>query len=245
MANLFAGTSGFAYASWKPDFYPAKLPAAKFLAYYASRLNSVEANFTFRRLASQKILEGWMAQTPATFNFSPKAHQKITHIQRLKNPDDFTQVFLHSLAPLREANRLGPILFQLPPNFKADLALLREFLSTLPQNIRYAFEFRNPSWLSDEVYALLKENEIALCVAESEKLEIPRVITASFVYLRLRKPAYSPEERAEHHQAIETWLSEGRDVYCYFKHEDDPAGALYAEELLRNHAHQIKREAGV
>ena len=245
MPNLYSGTSGFAYPSWKPDFYPAKLASAKFLSYYASRLNSVEANFTFRRLLSAKILEGWIGQTPSGFTFSPKAHQKITHIQRLKNPDDFTEVFLRSLTPLREAGRLGPILFQLPPNFKADAVLLKEFLSCLPKNIRYAFEFRNVSWLHEEVYEILRENGIALCVAESEKLEIPRVLTAPFAYLRLRKPQYSPEERHEHQVAIEKWLTEDKDVYCYFKHEDDPAGALYAEELLRNHSNHVEAKTGV
>jgi uncharacterized protein YecE (DUF72 family) len=236
MGRLFAGTSGFAYTSWKPGFYPAKLAASKFLGYYATRLNSVEANFTFRRLATGTVLSGWIANTPENFTFAPKAHQKITHFQRLKNPDDFTQVFLRSLTPLHEAGRLAPILFQLPPNFKADTALLSEFLTTLPKNIRYAFEFRNPSWLSDPVYTILQDNAIALCVAESEKLEVPRVITAPFVYLRLRKPEYSVEERAEHARHIEGWLGEGRDVFCYFKHEDDPAGALYAEELLAKHS---------
>lgn len=245
MSRLFAGTSGFAYPTWKPDFYPAKLAAAKFLSYYSTRLNSVEANFTFRRLAPAKVLEGWIAQTPEEFTFAPKAHQTITHFQRLKNPDDFSQAFLRSLTPLQTAGRLAPILFQLPPNFKADTGLLSEFLSTVPKNIRCSFEFRNASWLAEPVYTILQDSGVALCMAESEKMETPSVITAPFVYLRLRKPDYSPEEREAHRQSIERWLAEGKDVYCYFKHEEDPAGALYAEELLRNHGNQIKREAGV
>ena len=117
MPKIFTGTSGFAYPSWKPDFYPAKLPSSKFLEHYASRLNSVEINYTFRRLASAKTFEGWLAATPAGFSFSPKAHMRITHIQKLKNPDNFTEVFLNSLAPLASAERLGPVLFQLAPTF--------------------------------------------------------------------------------------------------------------------------------
>ena len=239
MSKLFAGTSGFAYASWKPAFYPQKLAAAKFLGYYSSRLNSVEANYSFRRLISAKVLEGWMAATPEHFTFAPKAHMRITHLQRLKNPDDFTQVFLQSLAPLREANRLAPILFQLPPNFKVDQPVLEAFLSALPRNIRYAFEFRNVSWLQEPVYEVLRANNIGLCMAESEKLEIPRVLTADFVYLRLRKAEYSAQDRQELAEAVRGWLDDGKDVYCYFKHEDDPAGALYAEELLKPYG-QVK-----
>jgi uncharacterized protein YecE (DUF72 family) len=233
MGRLFCGTSGFAYASWKPDFYPAKLPAKDFLKHYSTRLNSVEANYTFRRLPSPSTLESWVNCTPAGFVFALKAHQRITHIQRLK-PSEFTDVFFRAIDPLRTSRRLGPVLIQLPPNLKCDLPLLEEFLATLPEDIRYAFEFRNTSWLADNVYRALEKRGAALCLAESEKLVIPEVVTAPFVYARLRKTEYSPEERAEIAARARRFLAQGHDLYVYFKHEDDPAGALYAEELLRS-----------
>ncbi len=184
MATLYAGTSGFAYAAWKPGFYPAKLPANQFLKHYAERLNCVEINYTFRRLPSASTLESWVNQTPAGFVFAVKANMRITHILRLKNAEQATEVFLKAIDPLRTARRLGPILFQLPPQMKCDAVLLRDYLSLLPKGARYAFEFRHQSWLTDDVYAELRSRNISLCLAESEKLEVPEVITADFVVSR-------------------------------------------------------------
>jgi len=232
MAILRAGTSGFAYPTWKPDFYPAKLPAKKFLEHYATRLNAVEINYTFRQLPKATTLENWVAATPDGFTFVCKAHQRITHIQRLRE-SEFTELFFRAIDPLRASRRLGPVLFQLPPNMKADIELLAAFLAKLPPDIRCTFEFRNKSWLTDDVYRLLAQHRVALCLAESEKFEVPEVVTADFVYVRLRKEDYSPEERAEIAQRVQRQLADGRDVYCFFKHEDTPAGARYAEELLR------------
>jgi uncharacterized protein YecE (DUF72 family) len=231
MPILFAGTSGFAYPSWKPDFYPAKLAQKGFLGHYATRLNAVEINYTFRHLPSTATLENWVAATPDGFVFACKAHQRITHILRLKE-SEFIQAFFRAIDPLRSARRLGPVLFQLPPNLKCDLPTLQSFLEKLPPDVRCAFEFRNQTWLTDEVYRLLEKHGVALCLAESEKLEVPKVITAGFVYTRLRKDDYSPEERANIAAEAKTLLTAGRDVYVFFKHEDTPAGALYAEELL-------------
>ena len=232
MPNLFSGTSGFAYPSWKPEFYPEKLVQKKFLSYYATRLNAVEVNYTFRRLPSASTLENWVNDTTPGFVFPLKAHMRITHIQRLK-PSDFTEVFFRAIDPLRSARRLGPVLFQLPPAFKCDEALLGEFLTTLPRDIRYAFEFRNTSWLTDAIYALLEKHGVALCLAESEKLTIPKIVTSNFVYARLRMPEYSADDRKEIRDSVEKLLADGRDVYVFFKHEDTPAGAFYAEELLK------------
>jgi len=232
MAQLFAGTSGFAYPQWKPAFYPADLPSKKFLGYYAGRLNSVEINYTFRRLAAVSTLEGWVGQTRPGFLFAVNAHQKITHILRLKDAAEFTEVFLRSIDPLRATRRLGPILFQVPPGLHCDLGLLEEFLAPLPTDLRYAFEVRHASWLNDSVYELLARHSIALCLAESEKFEVPEVITAGFVYARLRKPQYSPEDRKAIAEKSERLLAEGKDVFLYFKHEETPDGALYAEELV-------------
>ena len=232
MATLFAGTSGFAYPSWKPNFYPPKLPAKDFLKYYATRLNAVEINYTFRQLPKATTLENWISATPEGFTFVCKAHQRITHIMRLRE-SEFTDVFFKAIDPLRATRRLGPVLFQLAPNLKADLPTLTAFVEKLPKDIRCAFEFRNKSWLIDEVYGLFEKHGIALCLAESDKFEVPEVLTAGFVYVRLRKEDYSADERAEVAERVRGMLAGGRDVYVFFKHEDTPAGAVYAEELLR------------
>src|SRR5665213_2795408 len=210
MATLFAGTSGFAYPSWKPDFYPPKCPAKDFLKHYATRLNAVEINYTFRQLPKATTLEKWINATP----------------------EGFTVVF-KAIDPLRAARRLGPVLFQLPPNLKADLPTLTAFVEKLPRDIRCAFEFRNKSWLIDEVYRLFEKHGIGLCLAESDKFEVPEVVTTGFVYVRLRKEDYSPQERAEVADRVRGMLADGRDVYVFLKHEDTPAGAVYAEELLK------------
>src|SRR5579864_301418 len=233
MPKLYSGTSGFAYPSWKPDFYPQKLPSKKFLSYYSERLNAVEVNYTFRRLPSVSTLENWVAETRAGFVFPLKAHMRITHILRLK-PTEFTEVFFKAIDPLRSARRLWPVLFQLPPALKRDDALLSDFLATLPHDLRCAFEFRNTSWLTDETYKLLEKHGVALCLAESEKLVIPEVVTANFMYSRLRMPEYTPEDRKEIAGRVEQLLNRGQDVYVFFKHEETAAGALYAEELLKN-----------
>jgi uncharacterized protein YecE (DUF72 family) len=232
MATLFAGTSGFAYPTWKPDFYPPKLPAKDFLKHYATRLNAVEINYTFRQLPKATTLENWINATPEGFTFVCKAHQRITHIMRLRE-SEFTNVFFKAIDPLRTSRRLGPVLFQLAPNLKADLPTLTDFVEKLPKDIRCAFEFRNKSWLIDEVYRLFEKHGIALCLAESDKFEVPEVVTAGFVYVRLRKEDYSPEERAEVAGRVRGMLAAGRDVYVFFKHEETPAGAVYAEELLK------------
>jgi uncharacterized protein YecE (DUF72 family) len=234
--RLFAGTSGFSYPAWKPDFYPKEVPSKKFLEHYASRLNSVEVNYTFRALATAKMLEGWLNATPDGFVFSCKANQKLTHIMKLKDAESFTEVFLRSLEPLRAARRLGPVLYQLAPAFKCDLARLDAYLPLLPEDVRFAFEFRHPSWLVDEVYERLKKRNIALCLAESDRLEVPKVMTADFGYFRLRKGDYTDEGRNEIADRVRQVLADGHDAYVYFKHEDDPRGALWAEELL----HQLR-----
>jgi uncharacterized protein YecE (DUF72 family) len=230
MGRVRAGTSGFAYDSWKPAFYPADLPAKKFLGYYATRLNAVEINYTFHRLPSPATIEGWLEQTPPGFTFVLKAHQKLTHIFRLKR-QEFTAVFFKGIDALRVHNRLGPVLFQLPPNLKADVELLRGFLEDVPADLRLAFEFRHASWLQEPVYEVLEKRNAALCLAESDKLTIPERLTADYVYFRLRKEVYTPEERAEIATRVQTLAAE-RDAYVFFKHEETPDGALYAEELL-------------
>ena len=231
MATLYAGASGFAYPAWKPDFYPEKLPAKKFLNHYATVLNAVEINYTFRRLPSASTLQGWVEQTPAHFKFALKAHQRLTHIQRLQ-VTEFNEIFFKAIDPLRVTGRLGPVLFQLAPNLKLDLDLLKGFLASVPEDLPLTFEFRNKSWFVEEVYAALEARNFALCLAESEKLVAPERITADFVYFRLRKDSYSAQEVAEIRAKCDSLLAMGKDVYVFFKHEETPAGALCAKQLL-------------
>jgi uncharacterized protein YecE (DUF72 family) len=231
--RLYCGTSGFAYPAWKPDFYPAKLPAKGFLGHYATRLNAVEINYTFRRLPSACTLKGWVDQTAPGFVFVLKGHQKITHIDRLAS-SEFSDLFFRAIDPLRVQKRLGPVLFQLPPNLPLDLERLQRFLAAAPGDIRLAFEFRNRSWFTDAVYEALRARGAALCLAESDKLETPPAVTADFVYFRLRKDHYTPAGRQEVAETAAELRSAGKDVYIFFKHDETPAGAIYAEELLRS-----------
>ena len=231
MPKIYAGTSGWAYSSWKPDFYPAKLASSKFLSHYATRLNSVEVNYTFRSFPADRLLQNWMAATPAEFKFAIKAHQKITHFKRLRGAAQVATEFISSLEPLEKAGKLGPVLFQLPPNLKCDVPLLTEFLTGLPDHVRVAFEFRDESWFANEVFAALRKRNAAICLAESEEIQTPPVQTADFFYLRLRKDEYSAKSLREHAQRIADLRRRG-DVFAYFKHEETPQGALHAEAVL-------------
>jgi uncharacterized protein YecE (DUF72 family) len=233
LATLYAGTSGYAYPAWKPRFYPEDVPATRFLEHYSGRLNCVEINYTFRHMPSEKTLAAWVAATPPRFAFAIKAHQAITHRSRLKeSAREPLEYFLGTLAPLRDAGRLGPVLLQVPPNLKLDIERLEGFLGLLPGDLRFAFEFREPSWFREEVYALLRERNVSLCVAEAESLATPDVVTADFVYYRLRKPPYDELALARLRRRSDELTSGGRDVYVLFKHEDDAGGALEAEQLL-------------
>lgn len=239
MAQLYVGTSGWAYPTWKPAFYPEKLAQKKFLNYYATRLNAVEVNYTFRQLVKETTVQNWIAETPDHFRFTIKAHQVLTHIKRLKGTDEFLQRFLGTLETLERARRLGPILFQLPPNFKADQAVLSDFLKTLPRGVRTAFEFRHASWFgaggpNEATWQTLGERNAALCVAESEERDTPDVVTADFAYYRYRKPVYTADERKAMVSRIQQHLADGRDVFAYFKHEETPEGVLYAVDILES-----------
>jgi len=235
--RIYAGTSGWAYPLWKPAFYPEKLPAKRFLEHFASRLNSVEVNYTFRAFPTATTLAGWIATTPAGFRFSFKAPQRITHFSRLRDCHEIVGRFVDVLEPMRAAGKLGPLLFQLPPNFKADSALLADFLSAPalvgPTAPMVAFEFRHETWFAEEIYAVLRLHNAALCIAESDDLQSPDVQCArTHACYRLRRTGgYSPEDIANFAERF-TALAETRDVFVYFKHEDDPTGALNAVALL-------------
>ncbi len=234
MAKLYVGTSGWAYPTWKPAFYPEKLAQKKFLSFYASKLNTVEVNFTFRQLVKETTIQGWLDQTPADFRLTVKAHQVLTHIKRLKDSEEFLRRFLGTLEPLERAGRLGPVLFQLPPNFKADQAILADFLTLLPRNLRAAFEFRHESWFDEKTWETLRDRNVALCIAETEERDTPDVITADYAYYRYRKPLYTADERKAMTGRIREHMAANRDVFAYFKHEETPEGALYAVEVLES-----------
>lgn len=232
MNQVRIGTSGWAYASWRPEFYPLKTPLSKFLSYYATQLNCVEVNYTFRQRPSLKTLQNWSAATPEAFRFAVKAHQRITHLKRLKDVGADIESFYESLQPLVSAGRLGPVLFQLPPNLKADEERLRAFLQCIPATMRAAIEFRNESWFNDGVFNLMREHDTALCIAESDELEVPEVHTASFSYYRFRKSDYTEAALQQVAERI-TQVAEGREVYAFLKHEETPDGALNARRLLQ------------
>jgi uncharacterized protein YecE (DUF72 family) len=228
MAQFFTGTSGWAYPTWKPAFYPEKLAQKNFLRHYSTQLNTVEVNFTFRQLLKETTVQKWINETPAHFRFGIKAHQVITHIKRLKNTEEFVPRFLGTIENLARAQKLGPVLFQLPPNMKANREVLETFLGQLPRSLNAAFEFRHDSWLTGETYDALRAHHVALCVAETEERNTPDVVTAGFCYYRFRKPTYTEDERKAMTDRIGEHLAQGRDVYAYFKHEETPEGALYA-----------------
>ena len=233
MPQLLIGTSGWAYPSWKPGFYPEKLAQSKFLTYYASQLNTVEVNLTFRQLLKDTTAQKWIEQTPTGFRFTIKAHQVITHIKRLKNTEEFLQRFINSIEPLSQAGKIGCVLFQLPPNMKADPQLLQDFLPAIPKGVKAAFEFRHESWFADDIFSCLKQHNRALCVAETEERATPDVVTADFCYYRYRKPEYTATEREAMVRRMQEHLSNGRDTYAYFKHEETPQGAIYAVDVLK------------
>ncbi|SNS24136.1 Uncharacterized conserved protein YecE, DUF72 family [Granulicella rosea] len=234
--GLFAGTSGWAYATWKPGFYPANVSSKKFLSFYASQMNSVEVNYTFRALPTPKMLAEWLAATGEGFRFSFKAPQRITHFSRLRDCEGQVTDLLTALQPVGDAGRLGPLLFQLPPNFKLDLDRLRGFLSiSALKEKKIAFEFRHESWFAPEVFALMTEFGAALCIAESDDLASPEVHTApAHTCFRLRRNGgYTDAELAEFVAKFADLTDAGREVYAYFKHEDEPTGALNGAALLR------------
>jgi uncharacterized protein YecE (DUF72 family) len=226
--QVYVGCSGWAYPSWKPEFYPSNTPAKKLLDYYATRLNSVEVNYTFRSLPSRSIAQNWLHATGADFRFCFKAPQRITHILRLKNCRDALLEFADSISPVVAANRVGPILFQLPPNARADVDRLATFLSDAASlKLRLTFEFRHESWFCREVYSTLRAHCAALCVAESDDLVTPDEYTAPFTCYRFRKSRYSAQALTAVRAKLLGRAPAG-DVFAYFKHEETPIGALRA-----------------
>ena len=228
--NLYVGTSGYSYKEWKGTFYPDDLPDKQMLRFYGERFRSVEINNTFYRMPKASVLEAWAKEVPADFMFVLKASQRITHHQRLKDTDDSVSYLLEVAGALKE--RLGPLLFQLPPYLKKDAPRLREFLALLPSDRRAAFEFRHQSWFDDEVFGLLRDHRAVLCIAEAENdLEIPFVSTADWGYLRLRRPDYGDAE-------LKAWAKrvheqKWREAFIFFKHEEEGKGPEFARLLMK------------
>jgi uncharacterized protein YecE (DUF72 family) len=223
------GTSGYNYPEWRGSFYPEKFPASKMLPYYAARFSTVEINYTFYRMPNAKTIAGWDAETPADFRFALKAPQRITHYARLRDIDESLAYFIDIARRL--GPKLGPILFQLPPNFKKDIARLDGLLSLLPADLRYAFEFRHESWFADDVYASLTGKNAALCIADTGEGTTPIVATGDFGYLRLRDQGYQARDLAEWRDAVGRQQSRWRDAFVYFKHEESGAGPAFAEQF--------------
>ncbi len=226
--NLHVGTSGYSYPEWKGSFYPTDLPGAKMLRFYGERFDTVEINYTFKGMPQASVLEKWADAVPASFQFALKAPKLITHQQKLQVADDSVSELFVVAGVLKK--RLGPLLFQLPATFPRDLSRLRDFLALLPSGCRVAFEFRHASWLDDAVFGLLRDHGAALCIAEAEDgLDIPFVATTDWGYVRLRRPDYSPRELSAWVRRIRE--QDWRDVFVFFKHEDQGKGPQLAKRF--------------
>lgn len=230
--NFWIGTSGYNYPEWKGRFYPEKLPSAKMLPYYAERFSTVEINYTFYRAPNEKIVEGWNKATPEDFKLTLKAPRRITHDRRLRDCGDLVRQFLETASTL--GPKLGALLFQLPPNLKKDAALLDVFLDSFPPRVCAAFEFRHESWLDDEVYERLRTRNLALCVADSERLSTPVIVTADYAYFRLRDEGYTPDDIARWGDVMRETTSACREVFVYFKHEEEGKGPEFAKLLMQH-----------
>ena len=226
--RVLVGTSGYNYPEWRGSFYPEKFSTDKMLAYYAERFSTVEINYTFYRMPTEKLLAGWAAGTPDAFTFTLKAPRRITHDTRLQRCEDTLQAFCRTAATL--GSKLGVLLFQLPPNFKKNADVLKAFLALLPDGMRAAFEFRHASWLDDEVFDALRQRGVALCVADSEKMTTPVLATADYAYFRLRDEGYQQPDIERWAQAIAALPA--RQAFVYFKHEEQGLGPEFAKRLL-------------
>jgi uncharacterized protein YecE (DUF72 family) len=230
--KLLAGTSGYSFKEWKGTFYPADLKADGMLSFYATKFSTLEINNTFYRLPKESVLMEWASQVPDEFSFSIKASQKITHYTRLKAESESMVQFLLKNTALLGA-RLGPILFQLPPNLRKDVPRLQNFLTYLPADRRYTFEFRHESWWDEDVFTVLRDRDVALCVSESAELTCPVVCTATWGYLRLHKLDYSADQLNE--WAVRVASQKWNDAYVYFKHDEgEGSGPPAVEAFVRS-----------
>ncbi len=227
--SLYVGTSGYSYKEWKGKFYPEKLPPNEMLSYYSARFQAVELNNTFYRTPKPNMIESWKTQVPANFRFSVKASQGITHFRRLKDSAYPTKLMLETVSAL--GDRLGTVLFRLPSDMKKDIDRLKTFLKHLPRDTPAAFDFRNPTWFDDDVYELLRRENRALVVSDTEDLPgVYREKTADWGYLRLRRVKYSKSE-------LKKWIKwmqeqEWKDTFVFFRHEDEGTGPQLAAQFI-------------
>lgn len=229
VVNVYVGTSGYSYKEWKGSFYPQNLPDRMMLQYYSRILPAVELNTTFYRMPTEKLIASWAEQVPPGFRFVLKASRRITHIRPLRDKGEEVDYLCRTAGSLGE--KLGAILFQLPPYLRRDMELLQSFMELLPRGIRAVFEFRHSSWCEEELHAALRHRGSALCCSDEGAEEFGRLVdTAGWGYLRLRRPSYTREE-------LQAWLDGIRalalnEVYVFFKHEDEGAGPRLAREFL-------------
>ena len=223
------GTSGYNYPEWRGSFYPEKFPTGKMLAYYAERFNTVEVNYTFYRMPTEELLDGWAQGTPENFTFTLKAPRRITHDAKLQRCEELTQAFCRVAATL--GPKLGVLLFQLPPNFKRNDTVLGAFAETLPHGARAAFEFRHESWHDEAVFAALRARNLALCIADSEKMSTPVVATADYTYFRLRDEGYQPAD-IDRWGVVISGMTNVHDAFVYFKHEEQGKGPEFGQRLM-------------
>lgn len=229
--TIWTGTSGYNYPEWKGRFYPERLSAAKMLGYYAERFATVEINYSFYRMPSEKTVAGWVAETPEGFRFTLKAPKRITHERRLRDATESLRRFCDLAAQL--GPRLGVMLFQLPPNLKCDVHLFETFLADLPPGARAAFEFRHASWWCEEVYDALRARRLALCVADTAEGTTPLVVTADYGYFRLRDEGYDDVDLDRWAARVSDMSAAWREAFVYFKHEDEGKGPEFAQRFMR------------
>jgi uncharacterized protein YecE (DUF72 family) len=228
--KVHAGTSGFAFKEWKGPFYPSDLKDDGMLGFYSSRFPTVEINNTFYRLPRENVLQDWASQVPESFTFAIKASQRITHFARIKpEASSAVEFLLKNTSSL--GNRLGPILFQLPPNMKADVDRLRGFLAMLPADRKYTLEFREESWFQDDVYALLRERDIPMCIIDQPDFASPVVPTASWGYVRLHRFDYDAVGLEQWWRTIGS--QQWGEAYIYFKHDEGVGSGPPAVEAFR------------
>lgn len=234
--SIHIGTSGWNYDGWVGKFYPEKVKSSELLPEYANTFDTVEVNNSFYHLPAEHTVAEWSKHSPRGFIFSCKASRYITHMKKLKDPQEGIQRLLEAVKPF--GRKLGPILFQLPPRWKLNLERLQEFVEVLPAKHQYAFEFRDKSWLCDPVYDLLEKHNMALCVYDYKGFRSPEKVTADFVYIRLHGPSskayagsYDSRTLASYARKIRKWQKEGKDVYCYFDNDQKAYAPADACEL--------------
>ncbi len=236
MAKLYVGTSGYYYDHWIGRFYPKHLKRDEWLEFYAARFQTAELNTTFYHLPKAKTVEGWLRRTPATFIYAVKVHRSVTHLRKLHNAENELFRFLHIIKPLKTENRLGVVLHQTPPSLQFDKEQLEEYLEILPHDYRHCLEFRHESWFNEEVFELLQQRGIGICIIGMEGLQPQIRATAPFVYFRLHGPVgslcYSDEDLTFWAEKIFSFYHEGTDVFVYFNNDYDGYAAFNALSLM-------------